>query len=436
MKEKFSGICELANNEFTTCRQHTDFKWMLNGKNLSFMQMERVDVRTSIAVYKLRGSELYEEFKAYLETLSEIQSIIPIAGHNTQVEQLIDKIIVTSFVMSTGKFDADRMWEYFSSFVEVIAQDTHEFMLVGRLHGVKLAVDEFKIDDEISIVKLSEDEINERQPFASSTSDIPSILDYSYSDAEIRIRRKYRITPHKEHSYFEVTNLANRELEGRLTVVLNAMKFIGQGQYQVFPIKLVNPLYKGGQSSTLSPRYIDKSKIFELNNSNLREVTHIVSLIENSISQDTILERSFSRFLIAVDEPRAEEKIVDLVISLESILLTFAGSAGNSELSYRFSLNGSTLLGLISDSVKFKEAIDFFKNVYSIRSKIVHGDSVDAIIKELKKANCNNLIELNSQISIFYSKILIYLVLIEKVKRPYYVQGGWEMLLRENQFSD
>lgn len=168
------------------------------------------------------------------------------------------------------------------------------------------------------------------------------------------------------------------------------------------------------------------------------------------IMNDDILERSFDRFLLAIkqDEQHLQkinvpnwDKLVDYCIALETIFLTINGSQEKTELSYRFRLNGSFLLGSITETkniVIFKALNKF----YEIRSTIVHGGSNTDIIKIADKIidileidddqhhhPIGRLTLLSKQLETWLRVLIYHLVKQEKKDRPYMKKFGWEDLI-------
>lgn len=86
---------------------------------------------------------------------------------------------------------------------------------------------------------------------------------------------------------------------------------------------------------------------------------------------------AYNEFIISIDSISVELSYLHLASVLETLLLD-----GNSELSYRLSLNTAMLVG--KDFDERKEIFSVVKQAYDIRSKTTHGD-VSALIKVLNK---------------------------------------------------
>ena len=92
------------------------------------------------------------------------------------------------------------------------------------------------------------------------------------------------------------------------------------------------------------------------------------------------------RYLSAIYRGELNDKLIDAVIALESLLLPNI----KDELKYRFSLRGGWILG---KNQKDKiELFSFFKKIYDLRSDIVHGNKKSNSIKETEVGEAINKI--------------------------------------------
>lgn len=84
------------------------------------------------------------------------------------------------------------------------------------------------------------------------------------------------------------------------------------------------------------------------------------------------LRVAIDRFSNAMDRISPEDSVIDLSICLEALLLSGLGNEEDrGNLSYRFALHGARLLG--RDLDERKQLYRKLKNVYGVRSRIVHG---------------------------------------------------------------
>ena len=115
-------------------------------------------------------------------------------------------------------------------------------------------------------------------------------------------------------------------------------------------------------------------ELFELE-SNLESENEIVRIneIRKLISESNIMNNQRSQLLISryfqiYDRKSTQDRILDEFIILESIYT----DSSKSEISFKLSLNIASFLGDNEDD--FDEIYGFIKDIYTIRSAIVHGD--------------------------------------------------------------
>lgn len=233
-----------------------------------------------------------------------------------------------------------------------------------------------------------------------------------------------------------LTSILQLELDN----VVKYIKLYHLGDYQIYSMSVFSPLMFGIESAQLrtnKPRVINafNNVIFSSADiDGLRKTFSIVRIVREDMSDDNVLKRSFLRFLIGIDEPRPEERLVDFVIAWESLLLTVNGTDNHSELNYRFSLNGASVSVAVNNTLdfdSFKNAFNLMKGAYDIRSTIVHGGDKEAISKKIRKSSFSSMDDLNNKLSEIYRKVIYWLTGIKREDRPYMAQFGWEKLLME-----
>lgn len=187
----------------------------------------------------------------------------------------------------------------------------------------------------------------------------------------------------------------------------------------------------------------------KLNNEQLDRLKLSYNIIKES-NTDNILTRSLDRYIIAkkedlhhpnkVNQPNWD-KIVDYVISLETIFLTTEKKSIKSEIGYRFKLNGVVLIGQLVDIDRI-ELFHVLGLIYDIRSRIVHGSeekeilkSVEQIIEILKidedenRHGLGRLMILSKLLEKWLFLLFENMVKIPYENRPYISKGGWDRLI-------
>jgi hypothetical protein len=124
-----------------------------------------------------------------------------------------------------------------------------------------------------------------------------------------------------------------------------------------------------------------------------QQALEIYNLLQRLRTDDKLSELAFAirRYNMAFGRELDEDAFVDLVISVESLILQQSG-----ELSYRLQVRGVALLAEEGNKLDIPAIL---KNAYNIRSRIVHGDfsgnhtepGYSDLMKHLKKQGIANL---------------------------------------------
>lgn len=179
----------------------------------------------------------------------------------------------------------------------------------------------------------------------------------------------------------------------RFDQALSALRLIRGGavgyQYRVFESLTWNPTgfgrfgMRNAQSSLLGPTY----KLTSEEVPSLRSLwNHIVGRSGPATGR---LGTAIARFNSTYDRVRPEDRIIDLTIALEALLMT---DNDQQELSYRLALRGAALLGDAPDQREslFRD----LRNLYHVRSRLAHGCSLaKATRKRVQAADLGRYLE-------------------------------------------
>ncbi|MFN7860729.1 MAG: hypothetical protein ACK5P2_13700, partial [Pseudanabaena sp.] len=424
-----NNICTTANSTFA--KRHIKFtsKWILvneddSGKSMEFSPVEAINLTLVYIIHSLEDEPVYAKFKEYIGNIESIQNMISCYGDysGVQLENIIYRLMKAAFLKSEKYFDSTQLINALKQLIVNINSGVDEITLIGRLHGVRLESDLVEIESDISLIRLDRQAINERQPSIAQLGTSPAILDYSDSNVEIIIKIQYPISLGYNNMNWQ------NDLRCKLENTIKSIKLYRHGRFHVDPIRFHSNLI--GEMGILRPAPKFTTDKVILSTDDIDALKKAFSVVKN-ISGDNVLERSFSRFLIGLNEHVPEEQIVDFVIAWESLLQTVNGDINKAELVYRFSLNGAAILCEVDNNREFTEAQTFMKEVYNIRSTVVHGGDSSTISKNLKKISFNSLIDLNNEIARLYRNTIFWLSELDKQERPYYKSFGWELLLRK-----
>ena len=428
LQEIAHNICATANLKFA--KRHIKFtsKWILineddSGKSMEFSPVEEINYTLIYIIYSLEDDPVHAKFKEYIENIESIQNMFSHYGDDSRVqpENIIYRLMKAAFINSEKYFDSTQLINALNRLIANINSGVNEITLVARLHGVRLESELVEIESDISLIRLNQKAINERQPLITELRTPPTILDYSDSNVEIIIKKQYPIILGYKMNW-------RNDLSCKLENTIKSIKLYRHGRFHVDPIRFYSSLTGEMGITRPAPKFTADKVV--LSTDDIEELKKAFSVVKN-ISGDNVLERSFSRFLIGLNEHVPEEQIVDFVIAWESLLQTVDGKSNKVELAYRFSLNGAAILCEVDNNREFTEAQTFMKEVYNIRSTVVHGGDSSTISKNLRKINFDSLIDLNNEIAKLYRNTIFWLSELDKQERPYHKSFGWELLLRK-----
>ncbi|PZO38301.1 MAG: hypothetical protein DCF19_16610 [Pseudanabaena frigida] len=424
-----NNICITANSKLAERHISVTYKWILidedgRGKKMELSPVEQINRTIVYTIHSLKDDSIYIQLREYIENIESIQNMLSCYGdyYGVQPDKIVYRLMESAFLLSERCFDPTRLINALERLIAIINSGLHDIVLIGRLHGVRLESELIEIESDISLIQLDKQAINERQPLITELGTSPTILDYSDSNVEIIIKEQYPISLGYNNMNWQ------NDLRYKLENTIKSIKLYRHGRFHVDPIRFHSNLIGEMGVNRPAPKFTTDKVV--LSTDDIDDLKKAFSIVKN-ISGDNVLERSFSRFLIGLNEGIPEEQIVDFVIAWESLLQTVNGNSNKAELLYRFSLNGAAILCAVDDNREFTEAMTFMKEVYNIRSTIVHGGDSNSINKNLKNFSFDNLGDLNNELAKLYRNTIFWLSEIEKKERPYHKSFGWELLLRK-----
>lgn len=292
--------------------------------------------------------------------------------------------------------------------------------------------------EKIYLHKIENSQVQQKYPKDDYVNKLFTLDLWVKHNTEFIIEKKGTLKDITEDSCIEGTN----RLEN---ILINTFLLSGFGNPHPYAShSIINSLYKYTRTSEnigsfqLMPKEISSTQA-----QNLIKAYNVIQEINN----DNILESAFDRFLIALKQDNQHpnkintpnwDKIVDFAIAFETLFLTVNSNALKSELSYRFQLNGSSLLSEVVATEK-RNLFKALNKLYSIRSNIVHGGKekdliklIDEFLKILNiddstnKHSIGKLILITKQLEEWLKLIFYHLSDIEIKNRPYNKEGAWE----------
>lgn len=313
---------------------------------------------------------------------------------------------------------------------KLFSQKLVKYHTRARVFGVDLSQKSFELSDGASLHRLTRKERNSRMPaivpygFGSNTD----FTQLGHSKCEVRLDLTVPVDHSTKGAHFDAHQQASQLAHDVLENVISAILLAKSGRILLGDIEVL-----GGVPGISSGRLVRADSIPPTNltvaSADIESIKSAQALVAGGSRSDNTLTRSLQRFLLGRKRNDASDRLVDYVVAWESILLTSHGSPIAQEMSYRFALNGASLLSRTRRDISARDANKKFKQSYAVRSKIVHGGSKSEIEKALSAAGFNSIVELCTFLESQYRKSVSYLTAIPRKDRPYLKPGGWEDLI-------
>ncbi len=377
-----------------------------------------------------RKTDSYKEVERQILTDSVLSTAAERVGYFGEPEQIIRRVLLKSYFVVNGRlvFDAKTAKSVLSQLRDGLAALEITYRATARLLGVNLTTSGFSLTDNIIVARLTEEEINDRQFFTDDTQWIYGSANFLGHNAEIRITLIIPFGGDSESSYSSSLNRASQQVEIIFNEVLSAFRLYKTGRIDLGPMSVDCFPVPGSVANTIFARYVSTNEM-QIALSDIEPLQESYRLVSKGISQDNVLDRGLRRFLLARQRRDLIDQLIDLVISWESILLTVNNNAIRSELSYRFSLNGASILHASHAQRNRHSGRALMDCAYSVRSLVVHGGSAGDVDKELRKVGLGNLSQLVEEVEDNFRKVVFWLSSIDVKDRPYKNAGGWEEFL-------
>jgi hypothetical protein len=339
-------------------------------------------------------------------------------------------------------FDKNQFVEHLDQYAAMIRAGRVDYQFVLHIANVTISAD-FELAKGVSFRRIAPEAVWETYPLNHGFPHQPQLLhmyleswpkhcvevvvDCQGVAAEVqnhfRLEKQHALVNSIEHS-FVLSGVA----ENNRPCITHVSQF---------SVLESHTMYRGFDNFSFEPYLLTDSDI-----ASLRE-TYVY--LEESKS-DPVLSTAIDRFILGkrqemhnpnmVNEPHWD-KVVDYVIAMESLFTT----GGHGEPTYRFSINGASLLSQAT-SENVHTIYKGLKNLYDIRSAVVHGGGADKVskvanrfVRDLgidKKDHQHSLGRLGlvcTKVEEWLRKVLYHLCKMQAAERPFNKPGGWEELL-------
>ena len=344
--------------------------------------------------------------------------------------------IVKQLIQWTGCLNGDFVTidltgalRYFGKLRDTFSAHRLHFEASARLLGVNLSKKELSLSDDIRIVRLTMKERNERQPLLNTSFRSEWMLQQLLSHpVELRVAFVVSVDTSQGGALFKAHNSASSIAKKHFEKVKNAVLLTTHRE-----VVLRHLVLKGGlETIPMGEPLETQLPPFDatmLRQSELENLAKAYNLVSEDTNTDKILVRSIHRFVLGRQRTNHNDRLIDYVTAWETILLTQNRTAVMHELSYRFAVNGSSLISRLKGAQSPIECYRKMKAAYAVRSEIVHGATGGRQSKALRSGEFSNVDEVCNYLGSKFRGVVFLLADLPAGGRPYQRQNGWEELL-------
>lgn len=414
-------------------------KWVIISKTQQKLK-QIIDKKTSLAYSFSRFQEKIKKLKSYdiakqaFERDRAFSDAKRTAGYWAGFETVLQYLIGKSGKIRKECVQIDHAGALrdFRSLRKLLTSSHLEYEATARIFGVNLRCKSFSLPDGVTLYRLNRKELNDRQPilqtYLSSGFEKQCL---AYHPVELRVSVTVPVDLLKEGAFFNNKNDAYNVAEQIFSKILQAILVMSSGKARIGHIELKGGLEQIPFGQPFGEGMPPHTNIF-LGTKDIANIEIAYDLVSGGKKCDKTLSRALHRYILGRQRSDLVDKLVDYVIAWEAVLLTQNGNPMTKELSYRFALNGASLLSKICKTKIPNEIYNKMRSAYSARSSIVHGGDDKDRDKALKKGKFKNLNELCNFLEESFRLVVFKLSSMKPKERPYRKEGGWEDLIWSN----
>ncbi len=416
------------------------YQWKIISKNKSSIKSElnlvtntqrSLNYNYSVQSSKISALSSYIDANTEFDRDTTFSNASETAGHWGTFNEIIRLIVVESGYYKRKKLSIDtkKALGTFHKLKSLFSTKHHSYTASVRVIGISLGCKKIELPNKLDLKRLTISELNSRQPILDASSFNDQHRNWKLlNDVEASIPITVPVDHSEKSGLFNAHNNAHKVAQEAFQRLQNTLLIHTNGRVLLSPVELSSNsinIIRGGISSVNNTLIAGSAKVL---GKDVKKLTMAYELVSGGSKSDQVLKRSLHRFLLGRQRNDVTDKVVDYVIAWEAILLTEKGSSMALELSYRFSINGSSILKLIN-KLDNLDGYKKMRSAYAVRSCVVHGGTESKLTKELSKGGFSNIHELSTFLETNYQRVLFFLADIAALERPYKSDNGWEGLL-------
>ncbi len=413
-------------------------KWENNGKIKSKMiascpiKDHEADLSGSFwrAIGKIELLESFDIAKQAFEQDKVFSVAAESTGNQAQYWGVLEYLIKNAGKIRNNcvSIDHAKALKHLRSLRKLLTGTLLKYEATARVFGVNLRCKTLSLPDGVTLYRLNRKELNDRQPVISSFERF-SDNDLTGFPAELRVSITVQVDPSQKDAFITAANDALKTANDKFSKILRTILVISSGEARLHHVELKGGLGNLGTSFVPGSREGRPHPNIILGVKDTVNIKTVYDLLAGSENGDKTLSLALHRYLLGRQRSNWVDKLIDYVIAFEAILLTQGGNAIHQELSYRFALNGASLLSKFYKPNIPNELFKKMRSAYSTRSIIVHGGEDEKRDNKLKEGGFNNPNELCNFLEESFRYVVLGLSSMKPKERPYRQPGGWEILI-------
>jgi len=303
-------------------------------------------------------------------TLSGSSSI---PNEKTCILSFLKQIYLESKIYDQGLFDRKYL-----SFEELFYSDHLVFKDIANLYNFSFDKDELVLGHGV-IIRKAVEPINQQEEYVERIYRPHSIFSRSSCVIERNYERTKIIGENTDKDKTKISSELS-ETGDLFDLVINSLRVLKTSAvYRDHRIKTENiTFHPFGGTSIRSPVYENTvvGEECKIETTDIDTLCNIFDFLCNE--NDSRFKVALRRLSLGIERKNPEDKLIDFMIGLEALYLP----DGNAELSFRLSVRVAFLL---FSGIGKKDAFNFLRKMYDVRSSIVHGNKYELNTEDIKK---------------------------------------------------
>jgi len=304
-----------------------------------------------------------------------LDKVIKASDPEALYQHIIFNKFVTKFIYLYIKddnliFDENKFESLYVNLEEYI-QGTAKFHYFANLYGFDHEEQEIVVGDDITIRKI----VDTQKVMASVYNQLDQLLMNNNYDFQQINPSTSRIETYDIHYNLD----SKRE---KFQHAIDVLNLFTEGPVQLSYVKCELPLFYPAEISSavevIKPRGGSGWSLSKMSKDESQKFTTFFEKLSN-VRDRHKLGFAIRRFNYGKISRDRDDKIVDLIISLESLF----GDGSNTDLNYKLALRVALIHG--KDYHHRKKLRKIFKLLYDARSHVVHGSEADKTIRKIEQ---------------------------------------------------